>query len=689
MSKVLGAGLSAPAAPRRAKRLTLHGETRNDPYYWLRERDNSEVTRLLEAENAYTDSVLQRWSPLRESLKREMAARIVPKHSSVPYRYGDYLYYYRYEPDQEYPVYCRKRGRPDANEEILLDANALAYGHDYFALRGFSVAPNHAVAVFAVDTEGRRFYTLRFVDLEDGKILDERIARVTSSSEWSSDSTTLYYTRQHPDTLRDYQVLRHSMGAEGDTLVYQEDDAAYWLDVEKSLSGQSIFLVSAATDTTEVRVLDAADPVATPRVFLPRRAGHEYYVSDGVDSYFILSNDDAVNFRVFVAPLSDTSRSAWQEVVPQRKSVLIDGFDVFADHLVLSAVEDGLDQIEVVERGSYRRQRIEIPEPVYSASVHDNFRYDAAYVRFSYESLTLPETTCNYRFADRRTEIKRREKVAGSFEAACYQTKRLSVTARDGAEIPVSLAYRRDLKRDEAPPVLLYAYGAYGISTEPDFDSDIVSLLDRGFIYAIAHVRGGSELGRQWYYDGRQQNKENSFQDFIDVTEFLIDARYTAPDRCYAAGASAGGLLIGVVANRAPQLYRGMIAGVPFVDVLTTMLDESIPLTTGEYEEWGDPRDGAAYGTMRRYSPYDNIAAGRFPALLVTAGLHDSQVQYWEPAKWVAKLRYTISDGGPVLLKTDLSAGHSGKTGRYRQLEDTALEYAFLLALEELRLAAP
>ena len=689
MSKPLDAGQSAPAAARRAKRLTAHGETRTDPYYWLRERDNPEVLRLLEAENAYTEAVLERWTPLRQTLKAEMAARIVPNYSSVPYRDGDYFYYYRYEPSQEYPIYCRKRGALDAAEERLLDGNALATGHDYFSLRGFSVAPNHAIAVFAVDTEGRRFYTLCFVDLACGEVLDERIENVTSSSEWSSDSSSLYYVRQHPDSLRDYQVLRHTMGAKRDALVYQEDDAAYWLDLEKSLSGESIFLVSAATDTTEVRVIAAADTGAEPQVFLPRRVGHEYYVTDGVDRYFVLSNDAAKNFRVFETPLQDTARPAWQEVVPERESVLIEGFDAFASHLVLSAVEQGLDQLEVVERSSFRRRRIEIPQAVYSAYTHDNFRYDAGRVRFTYESLTQPETTCEYGFADRAIELVRQEQVGGGFESAHYRTERLSVTARDGTEVPVSLAYRKDLGETPVAPLLLYAYGAYGISSEPSFDSDVVSLLDRGFIYAIAHVRGGSELGRQWYYDGRQQSKENSFHDFIDVTAFLIDAGYTAPDRCFAMGASAGGLLIGAVVNDAPQLYRGMIAGVPFVDVLTTMLDASIPLTTGEYDEWGDPETPDAYRTMRRYSPYDNVAAIRYPALLVTAGLHDSQVQYWEPAKWVAKLRYTSRGGGPVLLKTDLSAGHGGKTGRYRQLEDTALEFTFLLALEALRNGPP
>ncbi len=671
-----------PVAPKKRKELSAHGVTRSDDYFWLNDREDPDVLSYLSAENEHTEAVLEPWRTLRQQLLDEMAGRIVPDDASVPYRDGDYDYYRRYESGREYPIYCRKQAAPGSSEQVLLDANVLAEPHDYFALRGFAPAPNHRLAAFAIDTQGRRFYTIRFLDLESGELMAEQIDDVTSDFEWFNDSETLLYVRQHRSSLRDYQVLRHTLGAGRADLVYEEDDEAYWVGVEKSLSARTLFVVSAATDSTEVRTLNADDSRSSPALFLARDDDHEYYVTDGGDRYFVLSNIQDENFSLFEAPFENTEREAWTELVAARPSVLLTGLDVFSTHIAVTSVVSGLDQIEIIDRRSSKLSELEIPDAVCSAYTHDNFRYESQLLRFSYESLVTPETTYDVDMASGEKVLLRRTKVAGEFDSTDYATERVFVTARDGAQVPVSLAYRKDLRNEHAAPLLLHAYGAYGISSEPQFDSDLVSLLDRGFIYGIAHVRGGSECGRAWYYQGRLLAKRNTFNDFIDVTRYLIQVGYTTADRCYASGGSAGGLLMGAVANQAPEDFHGIIAHVPFVDVLTTMLDESIPLTTGEYAEWGDPRQEAAYRYMATYSPYDNVAAQTYPHMLVTAGLHDSQVQYWEPAKWVAKLRAEAASTGTLLLYTDLGAGHSGKTGRYRALEDTALEFTFLLMLE-------
>ena len=674
-----------PKALKKAQRLTAHGVTRSDDYFWLNDRDDPRVLSYLRAENDYTEAVLGPWRELRQTLLDEMAARIVPDESSVPYRDGDYEYYRRYEEGREYPIYCRRLAASGAAEEVLLDANLLAEAHDYFSLRSFTPAPDHRLAAFAVDTQGRRFYTIHFLDLGTGELLDEQIRDVTSGFEWFNDSSTLVYVRQHRSSLRDYQVLRHTLGGVRDDLLYEEGDEAYWVGVEKSLSDRTLFIVSAATDSTEVRTLDADSPSSQPVLFLARQEEHEYYVTDGADCYVVLSNTHGENFSVFETPIDRTEREAWTEMLPPRETVLLTGLDVFASHIVVSSVENGLDQIEIIDRRSRERRKISVPDAVCSAYTHDNCRYRSPQLRFSYESLVTPESTYDVDMATGEKVLLRRAAVAGDFDASQYATERILVPARDGKQIPVSLAYKKDRRKDCAAPLLLHAYGAYGISSDPAFDSDLISLLDRGFIYGIAHVRGGSECGRAWYYDGRQFAKQNTFNDFIDVTRYLIECDYTQADRCYASGGSAGGLLMGAVANEAPELYHGIVAHVPFVDVLTTMLDETIPLTTGEYAEWGDPKQESAYRYMASYSPYDNVAAQDYPHMLVTAGLHDSQVQYWEPAKWVARLRADATSTGTLLLHTDMGAGHSGKTGRYKALEDTALEFTFLLMLEAQR----
>jgi oligopeptidase B len=677
-----------PEPPMLAKipeKLEIHGDVRIDNYFWLNERDNPDVIDYLELENAYVDRVMSAYEGLQNTLFEEMKSRIKQDDQSVPYRDGDYYYYYRYEEGREYPIYCRKTGSLEAEEEVLLDVNVGAEGRDFYSVRGFAVSPDHSKASYGVDTQGRRFYTLHFLDLETGKLLPRKIENVTADVEWANDSKTILYTRQDPDTLRSFQVYRHTLGERGDRLVYQEDDETNSVFVERSLTGKYLFLTSAETISTEVRYLPADDPFQEFKVFLPRQEGHEYYVTDGEDRFFILSNDDALNFQVLEAPLDDTSREAWKVVVPHRDDALVEGFDVLRSHIVVEVLQNGLTQLEVVDRQSGEAYQIEFDEPVYTAYADDNYVYDTTWLRYVYESMTTPESTYDFNLGTREHKLIHEEEVLGGFDRGNYDTERVFAAARDGTAVPVSLVYRKGMQRNGENPLLQYGYGSYGATIDPDFDPDVLSLLDRGFIFAIAHIRGGSLMGREWYYDGRQLNKKNTFNDFVDVSRYLIEQGYTSPGHLYASGGSAGGLLMGAVVNMAPELYRGVATRVPFVDVVTTMLDASIPLTSGEWNEWGNPADREFYDYMKSYSPYDNVTEQDYPHMLVTTGLHDSQVQYWEPAKWVAKLRELKTDDNMLLLKTDMQAGHSGKTGRFRSLEDTALNYAFFLALEGIR----
>lgn len=670
---------------KKPEKLVTHGDVRIDNYFWLNERDNPNVIAYLEAENAYAGEMMAPLAGLQSTLLEEMKSRIKQVDVSVPYKDGDYYYYDRYEQEREYPIYCRKKGSLDAAEEILLDVNIGAEGKAFYAVRGFTVSPDHSKASYGVDTQGRRFFTLHFLDLATGKLLPDTIEKVTGNLEWANDNKTVLYSRQDPGTLRSYQVYRHELGSPSDELVYQEDDDNNSLWVEKSLSGRYLFLVSAETLSTEVRYLPADAPGGTPRVFLPRQEGHEYHVTDGVDRFYILSNDGATNFQVLEAPLEDTSRNNWKAVVPHRDDVLIEGIDVFKGHLVMNNLQDGLTQLEVVDRASGERFSIDFDEPVYTAYSDDNYEYDTATLRYIYESMTTPESTYDFDLGTKAHTLIHEEEIPGGFDRGDYRTERLFATARDGTEIPVSIVYRKGMQKNGQNPLLQYGYGSYGAVIDPDFDPDLLSLLDRGFIFAIAHVRGGALLGRDWYYDGRQLKKMNTFTDFIDTSRFLIEEGYTSPEHLYARGGSAGGLLMGAVINMAPELYRGVSTRVPFVDIVTTMQDASIPLTTGEWDEWGNPADKEFYDYMLSYSPYDNVKKQDYPNLLVTTSLHDSQVQYWEPAKWVAKLREYKTDDNLLLLQTDMQAGHGGKTGRFNSLEDTVLYYSFYLWLEGIR----
>lgn len=667
---------------KKPEKLVMHGDERIDNYFWLNDRDNPDVIAYLEAENAYAEEVMAPMTGLQTKLLEELKSRIRQVDVSVPYRDGDYYYYYRYEQGREYPIYCRKYRSLDAAEEILLDVNIGAEGEAYYAVRGFAVSPDHSKAVYGVDTRGRRFFTLHFLDLETGALLPDRIENVTANMEWANDNRTVLYSKQDPGTLRSYQVYRHVLGMPSDDLVYQEDDENNYLSVEKSLSGRYLFLTSAETLSTEVRYLPADEPGESPRLFLPRQTGHEYFVTDGADRFFVMSNDGATNFQILETPLDDTSRASWKIVVPHRDDVLIEGIDVFRDHLVASTLQDGLTQLEVVNRANGESFPIDFDEPVYTVYTDDNYVYDTVMLRYIYESMTTPESTFDFDLRTKEHTLIHEEEIPGGFDRGKYQSERLLATARDGTQIPVSIVYRKGIRKSGQNPLLQYGYGSYGSIIDPGFDPDLLSLLDRGFVFAIAHVRGGALMGREWYYEGRQLTKMNTFTDFIDTSRYLIDEGYTSPEHLYARGGSAGGLLMGAVVNMAPELYHGVSTRVPFVDVVTTMLDASIPLTAGEWDEWGNPADKEYYDYMMQYSPYDNVKSQAYPHLLVTTSLHDSQVQYWEPAKWVAKLRDYKTDDNLLLLKTDMQAGHSGKTGRFNSLEDTALYYAFFLYLE-------
>jgi oligopeptidase B len=674
-----------PAPEKRPVTLETHGDKRVDDYYWLRERENPEVIAYLEAENTHTEKALRPFKGLQSVLFEEMKARIQQDEETAPYKRGDYYYYVRYIEGSEYPIHARKKGSLDAEEQIVLDVNKLAGDADYFSVRGFSVSPDDRIAAYGVDTAGRRFYDIYFLDIETGELLADKIDATTANFEWANDSQTILYGKQHPETLRSYQVYRHQLGQPDDSLVYEEEDDTNYLYLGKSMSSAYFYLTSSQTLSTEIRYLSADSPQDDAKVFLPREQNHEYFVKDGADRFYIMTNDGAENFKLMEAPLDDTSKDAWKEVVGHSDLALMEDVDVFRDYVVVTFLENGLTQMDVIDRKTGERRRIDFDEQVYVAYSADNYEFDSQLFRYAYQSLTTPKSTYDYNLATEEHALIKERAVVGDFDRSNYVTERLYATARDGTDVPVSIVYRKGLEKNGENPLLQYAYGSYGSSTSPYFSSDRLSMLDRGFVFAIAHVRGGSELGRQWYYDGRQLKKKNTFYDFIDVSKYLIEEGYTKPSHLYAYGGSAGGLLMGAVLNMAPELYNGVYAAVPFVDVVTTMLDEDIPLTTGEWDEWGNPNEKEFYDYMLSYSPYDNVRETDYPNILVTTGLHDSQVQYWEPAKWVARLRDNKTDDNMLVLKTDMSAGHSGKTGRFRRIEDTALYYSFFMGLEGIR----
>jgi oligopeptidase B len=677
-----------PMAKRVPHRLEAHGHVRTDPYYWLRDREDPEVIAHLEAENTYTDAVMAHTEALQEELFREIVARIPQEDESPPYRLGDYWYYSRFEEGDEYAIHARKKGSLEAPEEVLLDVPEMAEGHEFFSVRGPNVSLDQGKLAYAVDTVGRRKYTLRFKDLGTGETLADEIPEVTGNVAWAADGRTVFYTEQHPETLRSYRIHRHVLGTDPaeDVLVYEEADPEFSSFVFNSSSREYVVIGSAQTESSEYRFLRADDPTGDFRVFLPRQPGHEHSIDHAGGRFYVRTNDGAKNFRLLSTPEDDTSREAWEEVIPHRPDVYLGSFEVFRGHLVVSERKDGLNHLRVIPGpgGDVEGEHyVALDEEAYAVFLTDNHEPDTTTVRFAYSSMTTPWSVYDYDMETRERTLVKRAEVGGGFDPAEYRTERLYAPARDGAKVPISIVYRAGFEPDGTHPLLLYGYGSYGATIDPSFSSPRLSLIDRGFAFAIAHVRGGQVYGRDWYEQGRLLHKKNTFTDFVDAADFLVAEGWADPERLYAQGGSAGGLLMGAVVNLRPELWDGVVAQVPFVDVITTMLDPDIPLTTGEYDEWGDPNDKTYYEYILSYSPYDNVVPANYPALLVTTGLHDSQVQYWEPAKWVAKLRAAKTDDDVLLLKTNMEAGHGGTTGRFKSQRETAFIYSFLLDLAD------
>jgi oligopeptidase B len=668
-----------------------HG-VRMDPYYWLRDDDraNPEVLAYLAAENAYRERRMSRTKPFEDVLFEEIVARLKQDDSSVPYLKRGYWYQTRFEPGKEHPIFARRLGSRDAPEEILIDANSLALGHDYYRIGALEVSPGGGWLAFCEDTVGRRQYTLRFKNLRSGEILEVAIPDVEADLAWANDDRTLLYVEKDPETLLGLYVKKHVLGTDPrhDALAFEQKDKTFYTGVSKSKSERFIFIHMESTVSSEWRYAEAGDPKLEFKTFRPHERDHEYQLEHRGDAFIVRTNWQARNFRLMRVPIGrESDRAAWSDVVAHREDTFIEDFDVFDRFLAVSVRTGGLAKICIkpvedggaTEAGSGDEFFIDSDEAAYATSLSINPETDTELLRYAYSSLTTPTTIYDYNTRTREKILLKRDPVVGSFDPANYRTQFLFAPARDGARIPVSLVYRKEFVRDGAAPLLQYAYGAYGLSTDPAFSSARLSLIDRGFVYAIAHVRGGQEMGRAWYDFGRKLNKMNSFNDFIDVTRFLVAQGYARKDRVFAMGGSAGGMAVAAVANLSPGDYRGIVAQVPFVDVVTTMLDDSIPLTTNEYDEWGNPSNREEYDYMLSYSPYDNVRARRYPAMFVTTGLWDSQVQYYEPAKWVAKLRALKTDDNALLLHVDMEAGHGGKSGRFQRYREIAMEYAFLL----------
>lgn len=673
-----------PVAEQRPHVVTAAAGDRDDPWYWLRddERQDADVLAYLNAENDYTDASMAPLSDFKSGLIEELRERIVEDDTSVPVFDNGYWYYTRYESDQEYPIHARRQGSMDAEEEILLDVNELAQGHDFYRVGSWDVSLDNRMLAFLEDTNGRRQHRLMLRDLETGEFVDTGVTGVSSLS-WSADHRHLFYVANEPETLRSWQVRRFDSQAETlaeGELVYQEDDEAFYTSVGRTDSGRYNLIYLASTVSSETHILDSDQPLGEFRVFYPRHRDHEYSIEHFNDAWLIRTNLQAPNFRIMKVGLDDHSdQGEWQDVIEHSEAVFIHDFTALNNALAISERSDGLRRIRLYRWATGESSILDFDEPAYTAYLGSNPDQSSDRLRFHYTSMTTPTQTMDLNVVTGERELLKQEQVAGGFDQTDYVTERIDVPARDGARVPVSIMRHRDTPMDGSAPLYQYAYGSYGSSSEPTFSSNRLSLVDRGFVYAIAHVRGGQELGRQWYDDGRMLNKINTFNDFIDVTSHLVEEALVDPDRVFAMGGSAGGLLMGAVANMAPELYTGIVAHVPFVDVVTTMLDASIPLTTNEYDEWGNPEDPEYYQYMLAYSPYDNVAAQDYPAMLVTTGLWDSQVQYWEPAKWVARLRATGTGQEPLLLHTNMEAGHGGASGRFQRLDSTALEFAFIL----------
>lgn len=682
-------GATPPVATMKDHETGMHGDKRNDEYYWMGDffregPDSDKVVEYLKAENAYTDTMMAGTAKFQEALFSEMKGRIKEKDESVPVFSNGYWYYTRSEEGEQYFKYCRKKGSLEAAEEVLLDVDKMAEGHPYYSAVGFNVSPDNKLLAYGVDTVSRRQYTLYIKNLETGEHFADKIYPASGGSEWGNDNKTLFYTATNPKTLLSEKIKRHTLGTDSkkDVVVYNEKDKSNYIGVGKTKSDKYIVIASSATMSSEYLILDADRPEGKFEVFQPRMKDVLYDVDHQGDKFLIVTNKDALNFRLMETPVGKTGVENWKEVIPNRADVLLEGIDVFRDYLVITERKNGLLQLRIRNIHTNKEHYVDFGEPAYTAYAGSNPEYNSSNLRYIYTSLTTPSSVYDYNMETRDKELKKRQEVVGGYNPEEYVTERLYATVRDGVKVPISVVYKKGTPKSAETPLLLYAYGSYGNSMDAAFSSTRLSLLNRGFIYALAHIRGGQEMGRQWYEDGKMFKKKNTFNDFIDCAEYLIKENYTSKEHLFAEGGSAGGLLMGAISNMRPDLWRGIIADVPFVDVVTTMLDESIPLTTNEFDEWGNPKNKDAYDYMKSYSPYDNVEKKAYPNMLITTGLHDSQVQYFEPAKWVARLRTHKTDKNVLLLKTNMEAGHGGASGRFDYLKEIALQFAFMFALE-------
>ncbi|WP_439129356.1 S9 family peptidase [Polaribacter sp.] len=687
----------APVAKKQPTKLEMHGDVRIDNYFWMRLSDaqklaafkdeqSQEVINYLEAENAYYDDVTAYSKNFEEQLFEEMKGRIKEDDASVPYKNNGYYYITRYEKGMQYPIYSRKKENLDAAEEILFNVNEMAKDYDYYQLGGLNVSPDNKLAVFATDTVSRRQYFLRIKNLETGKIYTDIIDNTTGGSVWANDNKTIFYTKKDPITLRSEKVYRHVLGTStsADVEVYHEKDDTFGVYVTKSKSKKYIIIGSYSTVSTEAQFLYADNPTGSLQMIQPRERDLEYSVSHFGDHFYLLTNkDNATNFKLMKTPVSTPTKNNWVDVIPHREDTLLEDFSIFKEYLLLEERTDGLSKVRIKRWDAKEDYYLPFNEETYSVGVYSNPDFDTNIIRYSYNSFTTPASVIDFNMADKSKEVKKEQEVlGGKFDKNNYKSERVWATARDGKKVAISLVYHKDTKLNKETPLLQYAYGSYGYTIPDGFSTTRLSLLDRGFVYALAHIRGSQYLGRDWYEDGKMLRKKNTFTDFVDCSKFLIENNYTSPKHLYAMGGSAGGLLMGAVVNMNPELYNGIIAAVPFVDVVSTMIDDSIPLTTGEYDEWGNPNNKEYYDYIKSYSPYDQVASKAYPNMLVTTGFHDSQVQYWEPAKWVAKLRELKTDNNLLLLHTNMEAGHGGASGRFDALKETAKDYTFFLALE-------
>ncbi|NML72228.1 S9 family peptidase [Chryseobacterium sp. RP-3-3] len=681
--------MKAPQAKKIEKILEIHGDRRTDNYFWLNERENPEVIKYLEEENAYEELMMKDTEAFQEELFEEMKARYKKDDESLPYFFNGYWYIVRYEEGKEYPIFCRKHKSLDNEEEIIVDVNILAEGETYFEVGSVAVSPNNELVSFSSDNVSRRIYTINFKNLITGEIYSDQILNTTGKAVWANDNEHVFYIRKD-ESLRAFQVYRHKLGTDSseDILIFHEDDDTFDVNVFKTKSMEYIFIASSSTISDEHRFIPSDNVFAEWKIIQPRIDDLEYSVEHFEDEFYIITNaDDAINFKIVKTKINNCGMENWVDVIPHRAEVLLEGFEIFRDYLVLEEREEGLLQIKIIDEKTKESYYLPFSDPTYTAYIGINMEFDTEVLRYGYTSLTQPSSTYEYNLKEKTTQLlKQQEVLGGKFVPENYISERIWAESRDGeTRIPISLVYHKDTQKSADTPLLLYGYGSYGHTVDASFSNVRLSILDRGFIYAIAHIRGGEYLGREWYEDGKMLFKKNTFFDFIDAGKHLIQENYTSSNHMYAMGGSAGGLLVGAVVNYEPKLFHGIVAQVPFVDVVTTMLDETIPLTTGEYDEWGNPNDKEYYQYMKEYSPYDNIEAKEYPHMLITTGLHDSQVQYWEPAKWTAKLRELKTDDNLLLFKTDMSSGHGGASGRFESLKEDALEYAFLLKIENIK----